>query len=233
VNVRAQDRSADAIPPRGPAAEIRLLERRDLRAAAELHQRVFADYFLGHMGRRFLELFYAEFVGNPGNYGFVAIREHRLVGTVIGSVDLDRFFHDFYRRRFLSLAGAVAAQIIRDPYVRGNLPARVSHVGRAARSWLGRSPRRETAASSDWPPAQLLSIGLDEEPRGMGIAEALVARFCDALAADGVDAVGLSVRPDNPRAIAFYERTGWLVQRVGPTSVTFCRSLDPARDRQP
>ena len=76
----------------------------DLPAAAALHREVFADYFLGHMGQRFLELFYGEFVGRPGTYTVVALDGGHVVGTVIGATDLARVFSDFYRRHFVALA---------------------------------------------------------------------------------------------------------------------------------
>lgn len=203
---------------------IRPLRAGDVAAAAALHQRVFRDYFLGHMGQRFLELFYAQFVDSAGSYGLVAVRDDRVVGAVIGSIDLPRLFHVFYRRHFGSLAVALVVRFVRDRYVRQNLADRLGHVGRAARSLLARHPRT-SESSEDWPPAQLLSIGVDDDVRGRGVAEALVTRFCEALAADGVDAVGLSVRPANARAIAFYTRTGWLIQRGGPESITFWRAV--------
>lgn len=221
-------RDAVAAPGRDAVVTLRPLEADDLPAAAALHRRAFRDYFLGHMGQRFLELFYAQFVGAPGHYGFVALAGGRVVGTVIGSVELSRLYHDLYRRHFGSLAAIVAVRVVRDGYVRRHLRARLAHVTKAVKSRLGRG----VGAVPDqlaWPSSQLLSIGVDEEFRGMGIGEALTERFCRALADDGMDAVGLSVRSDNAAAIAFYLRTGWIRKSTAPDSATFWRRLEPAR----
>lgn len=222
-------REAVADPDRNLVVTYRRLEADDVRAAAAQHRRAFPDYFLGHMGQHFLELFYAQFVDSPGHYGFVALADGRVVGTVIGSVDLPRLFHDFYRRHFGSLAAIVAVRVIRDGYVRRHLLARLAHIAKAIKSRLGRAAAAAPDPSA-WPPSQLLSIGVDEKFRGMGIGEALTEHFCMALADDAMDAVGLSVRPDNAAAIAFYLRTGWIRMSTAPDSATFWRRLEPTQD---
>ncbi len=210
----------------------RSLQLDDVPAAARLHRSVFRGYFLGHMGQRFLELFYDEFVATRGNYGMVALVDETVVGTVIGSVDLAHTFNDFYRRRFWPLAWAFLLQVIRDGYVRRHTAVRLAHIVKAIQSRLG----IRTSSGPDpevWPPAQLLSIGVASSFRGAGIADGLIERFCQALASDGVDAVGLSVRSDNHRAIAFYARTGWIRGRVDPASETFWRRLGSAEIKAP
>jgi ribosomal protein S18 acetylase RimI-like enzyme len=197
----------------------------DLPAAAELHREVFADYFLGHMGQRFLELFYGEFVGRPGAYTVVALDDGRVVGTVIGSTDLAKVFSDFYRRHFAALAWQVMVRFVRDGYVRGHVRSRLPQVGRAIKSRLGIS-RAAPEAVVEWPQAQLLSIGVAASQRGTLVAAELMTRFCNRMAADGVDAVGLSVLEDNPRAIAFYERMGWTRGENSGGSATFYRRLN-------
>jgi ribosomal protein S18 acetylase RimI-like enzyme len=208
----------------GPTIVYRKLERSDLRAAAELHIEVFDDHFLGHMGRRFLELLYGQWVDRPGSYGFVALADRRLVGCVIGSQDLAPVFNDFYRRHFVALSGQFAVRFVRDGFVRRHVAARLPHVLRAIRVRLGMKPT-SGAEPEEWPRAQLLSIGVAADLRGRGIAEELAARFCEALAADGVDAVGLSVLTTNPRAIRFYEKSGWIPQATVGGSATFYRYL--------
>jgi ribosomal protein S18 acetylase RimI-like enzyme len=210
------------------AVEYRELAVADLPAVANLHREVFADHFLGHMGSRFLELFYGEFVSRPGNYGLVAVADGKVVGAVIGSTEAGRLFSDFYRRHFLRLGVTFAGRFVRDGYVRRHTRQRLGHVGMAIRSRLGLGRRKAPAApgasaSAGSPTARLLSIGVASSHRGTGIAAELAARFCARLAEDGVDRVGLSVRNDNPRAIAFYEKTGWKLEKSTSSSISFWR----------
>lgn len=222
------------VAPAAPSSErvggdisYRPLSRADLRGAAELHQAVFSDYFLGHMGTAFLELFYGEFVGGAGSYGFVAVEGERVVGAVVGAADLSGFYPEFYRRHFARIAGLTATRLVRDGFIRNHIAARAPHLATAIRSrlGLGDAPAPDPDA---WPPAQLLSIGVAADQRGRGIAEGLTQRFCAALAADGIDAVGLTVFNDNHRAIRFYEKDGWRVQRTDDASTAFWMPLPAA-----
>ena len=213
------------------SGSVRSMRSDDVAGAASLHRRVFPDYFLTHLGQRFVEQFYAEFAHGGNSYGFVAVSGGELVGAVVGTVDSGGFYDGFYRRHFPSLALTLAGRILVDPYIRRNLASRMGHIRHALRSIVA---RRQEVSPADKPadpgrvPARLLSIGVHPDWRGLGLAEQLVDRYCEALWGDGLEQVGLSVRPDNQRAIAFYEKTGW--QRAGASagSVQYTRSTMPA-----
>ena len=210
---------------RGQSVEYRDMQIDDLPAAAELHREVFQDYFLGHMGQRFLELLYSEFVSKSGTYAIVAESNGRLVGTVIGAVDLDPVFSEFYRGHFLALGWQVLIRFVRDGYIRRHIASRLPNAVSALRSRFGLGKPSEPIVVV-WPRPQLLSIGVSRSERGTGVASELITRFCARMADDGVDAVGLSVRTDNPRAIAFYERMGWTRGENSGGSATFHRRLN-------
>ena len=192
----------------------------DVASAASLHCRVFPDYFLTHMGEGFLQRFYREFVGRPGNYGFVAIRQDRPIGAVIGTTNVGAFYSQFYSHNLVAVTGTFLKRLGQDPYIRRNCLAKMGHIrhalAAAGRRLLGQTPAAAPATAPAW--GSLLSIGVDPDFAGQGIAEELVDRLCERLWQDGVDAVELTVRADNRRAIAFYVKTGW--QRVEATDTT-------------
>ena len=210
---------------------VRELESKDVIAAARLHRIVFHDYFLTHMGQGFLERFYSEFVDRDGNYGYVAIWGKELAGSVIGTLDYQRCFNRFYRRHFPWLALTVVGRLIVDPYIRRHLASRMAHVRQALHSVAARRQQVSVAAelpAADQAPAHLLSIGVHPDQWGSGLAEQLVDRYCDALWEDGWERVSLSVRPENARAIAFYEKTGWQQIASSPSALQYSRSTRPA-----
>ena len=228
VAVMVQSGAAGAETP--PCA-VREIEPKDVPGAARLHRIVFHDYFLTHMGQGFLERFYSEFVDRDGNYGYVAICGNEVVGSVIGTLDYQRCFNRFYRRHFPRLALTFMGRLVMDPYIRRHLVSRMAHVRQALYSIAVRRQQVSVAAESlaaDGAAAHLLSIGVHPDHRGSGLAEQMVDRYCDALWEDGWERVGLSVRPENARAIAFYEKTGW--QRIGssPNTLRYSRSTRPA-----
>jgi ribosomal protein S18 acetylase RimI-like enzyme len=58
-------------------------------------------------------------------------------------------------------------------------------------------------------PVRLLSIAVDPEDRGSGVARLASEHFEAQVRSAGFDRVGLSVHADNERAISFYRKNGW------------------------
>lgn len=100
----------------------------DVAVIAELHRRIFPDYFLSHTGLAFLRSFYQEFVDHEGNYSMVASSDGTLVGFVAGTRDANEFYRRFYRQRFLLLFLLLAVRFVVDPYIRRALLSRLTHV---------------------------------------------------------------------------------------------------------
>jgi ribosomal protein S18 acetylase RimI-like enzyme len=207
---------------------VREMRASDVPGIASLHRLVFVDYFLTHMGQRFLERFYAEFVDESGSYGFVAVHAGRPVGFVIGTTDSAVLHNRFYRRNLGALMLIVLERLLTDSYVRRNIMSRMMHIRRAFctlfyHAYGGDSTYKRGSCSSV--PARLLSIGVAPDFRGQGVADRLVCCLFERLRQDGVECVGLSVRPDNARAIAFYKKTGWEQERVTDTATHFRHSI--------
>src|SRR5207249_1846065 len=189
--------------PSPKGVEVRTMVAGDVAAVASLHRRVFSDYFLAHLGDRFVRRYYREFVDRSGNFGFVATNADTLIGFVVGTVDSAALYRRFYRRNFWRLATIALRRFLADPFVRRNVVARMSHIGCALRSVFvptAGETRVRPAAGRSSVPARLLSIGLAPECRGRGVADELVRHFCERLSQEGFDSVGLSVRVDNAGA---------------------------------
>jgi ribosomal protein S18 acetylase RimI-like enzyme len=208
---------------------MRKIRADDVSGAVALHCVAFPDYFLTHMGQRFLERFYSEFIDGQGSYGFVALHDRKVVGCVLGARDYQEFFNRFYRRHFLSSALTLAGRILVDPYIRRNLGSRIAHARHAIHSLTNQSgPATPVKNQAALPPtADLMSIGIHPELWGSGLAGQLVDRLCEALWQDGLGLVQLWVRPDNQRAIAFYEKSGWRQVAATKTTIQFSRPTQP------
>jgi ribosomal protein S18 acetylase RimI-like enzyme len=200
---------------------MRPLDRGDVAEVASLHSLLFADHLLGHLGPAFLRVYYDEFLNSPGNAGFVATRHGRIVGFVAGSRNPRAFYQTLYRRSGLRLAWCALRRMARDAYVRRNLLRRRNHM--AVLGSLFGAPSSEAVFTASRYPTRLLSIAVEPEERGGGLAAALTDCFCKAMAGQGDRAVGLSVRAENGRAIAFYRKTGWKLEAEGQDGFYFMR----------
>lgn len=209
---------------------IRNMKFDDLNKVAELHCDVFKDYFLGHMGTSFVKLFYKQFINSQGNYAIIAEHEGKIVGSLIGSINGAQLYKDFYKRNFLALALIVMRKYLTDSYIRENITQRKVHLYNAVRALLFASKNKglnDSTVNNTNDLASLLSIGLDSDYRGYGIADLLTSNFCQSLNKDGIHKVGLSVLKENERAIAFYQKNGWAHERSTDTALYFSRPTGP------
>jgi ribosomal protein S18 acetylase RimI-like enzyme len=198
----------------GERFEVKPLRPGDEEDLAMLHLRAMGEYFLSSLGRGFLRRFYSEFCRHPFDYGVVARRSDsgRPVAFVVGTSDAGAHFRALYRRHGLYMAGSVLAGVLFHPVVRRGVLRRLDHMRLAIGSILGLG-RSAAPATARGPrvvcPVRLLSIAVDPEDRGSGVARLASELFEAQVKRAGFSRVGLSVHADNERAISFYRKTGW------------------------
>lgn len=199
----------------------------DVKAIADLHLLAFPDYYLSHLGARFLRLFYASFLENENSHCIVAVDGDTVIGLVAGTSDMMQHFSAFYRRKFAKIARIAAVGFLRDPVIRRESVKRAGHLRPAATALLWRMAQLPSVREEERGqiPAQLLCIAVHPDHRGRGTAERLTASLVSQLRRDGACSVGLTVRSDNTRAIAFYRRDGWIAEGTASESMYFHRCI--------
>ncbi|NYH82963.1 GNAT family N-acetyltransferase [Actinopolymorpha cephalotaxi] len=173
-----------------------VLRSEDVAAAASLHARSFARFFLTSLGERFLREFYRAFVEDPAAVTVVA-RDPAggLVGVVVGTVVPDQFFRRMLCRQLgpLMVASLLAGfrhpravvRLLRGLGYRGGVPIR-------ARGAL------------------LSSICVDPVVEASGVGRRLLEAWWSAVQARGVtDAYLTTDAEGNNRVNRFYQRAGW------------------------
>ena len=213
------------------AIKIEYIKSQDLLEVARLYEKAFDDHFLGHMGQDFLKYFCAQFVNTSQNYGYVAKCEGKPVGFLLGTIAKDPL-QNFYRQNLPVLSWLVLKRYLMDAYVRQHITKRLGNVKIVFKSIL---PSKEKSAAqgqvSDLQeaiqakPARLLAIAVDQNYRGMGIADRLTGQFCAEMKREGYKKVGLSVLPWNERAISFYKKDGWVLEENRESSLYFSRTI--------
>lgn len=177
---------------------------RDLAAVAGLHCIAFAGRFLGSLPPGLLRAYYACLLA-AGARLVVARRGEALAGFALGGP-----------------AGALAAA--RRRFVSRHGWALALSVALRPRLWARalRRLRARPGAAPAGPEYRLLSLAVAPAEMGGPAAAALLAGFEAGLPAR---AYGCSVRADNPRALAFYRRAGFVELGREGGSVQLARSL--------
>jgi ribosomal protein S18 acetylase RimI-like enzyme len=209
------------VPWEAKDLEVRKLEFHDLKRVAQLHADVFPDYFLTHLGQEMLQIFYSGFVDRDLMFSSVVVINGKIVGFVVGMADSQAFFDRFYSNYFYFILKHVSFHFFADKVIRRDIHLRINHIKRAL---LAKFFQKTTTTTNDSKiSTRLLSIGIHSEYRGRGIAELLTGNFIQQVAAAEIDRIGLSVLKNNPRAVAFYEKTGWLRELETSNTVLFWR----------
>jgi len=215
----------------GTELVVRRMVSADADEVASLHLQAFEGYFMSHLGLEFLRRYYRQFTMDQEAYSVLALVEGRVVGFVVGFDVGSSFERRFFREHFVWLAWTVATKAVTNSAVRTGLLQRMLFFRRAFASLFGRgqgAKQQTRPLPPDVPDgagASLLGIAVHPSFRGQGVAERLQDAFLKLLKDRDVSWVRLSVKPDNKRAIAFYEKVGWVRTRSTTVKVSFLRRL--------
>ncbi len=175
-------------------------DSRTLEALVVLHLAAFPGFFLTQLGKPFLRLLYAGFVGRDNGICIVDEVGGAVVGFAAGTTQPDLFFKQLLRRNGLRFALAAIPGLLRNPFF-------------AIRKCLGALFYRGESLP-DLPNAALLSsLAVAPEHSGKGIGKALVQAFAEAAHARGCSAVYLTTDAvGNDEVNRFYEKCGFVLR---------------------
>lgn len=200
---------------------VRVAGPADAPELARVHALAFPDYFLTHLGPRFLERYYSAFLG-AGHTAVLAETSGRVLGFVVGTPDLAGFRRALYRPNVVPFAAIVAGKTVTDKVVRSNVLARLVHIPLAFKALFSRSgAASEPAGEPSESLSYLFSICVDPGSAGSGVASDIMNAYVAIERDRGLDGIELSVFDDNPRALRFYEREGWAYTRREGASLVY------------
>jgi len=186
---------------------IRLATVEDSVQIAEIHKKEINQGFLSELGDAFLAEFYRAIIQSPGGFCVVAEDEERVIGFISGCERIGGFYKFFFKTHTVK-----ALRIL--------LP-KVFNVGRVKKIFETLFyPRKE----KNMPSAELLTIAVESAYQGKGIARPLFGAFVEEMKRRGVVEFKVLVGESLPRAIAFYEKLGFVFH-----SKTEIHSQKPSR----
>lgn len=198
-----------AAAPTRPAVELRPLELSDLPAVARIHRDAFPGSALTALGPEAVRRYYEwQLTGPHDGLPLGAFEGERMVGFCFGGVF--RGALSLFVRRQWRYLGWRALMVF--PRLAGpNFRRALAMLPRLFRQ--GRRLAAPPAPSAPEPPRPvsfgILAIAVDPAARGSGAARALMEASEAEARRRGFAWMHLSVRPDNARAVRFYEKLGW------------------------
>jgi ribosomal protein S18 acetylase RimI-like enzyme len=168
----------------------------DAAAAAGLHASEIAEGFLSRLGPRFLRALYVRITRSDHSFLLVATRNGEIAGFISGSTDLGGLYKQFMLRE--------------------GIPAAVMNAPKLVMSWrhvLETVRHGEQPATAQGKVCELLSVAVDPRHQDQGIGGRLVGEFLEETARRGVDVAQVVVGKHNLRAVALYERAGFVTSQ--------------------
>ncbi len=177
---------------------VRRMTLADVPDVVRIHLSAFPGFFLSFLGPHFLRLYYEE-CASQGEIAFVAVKEGRPAGFVMGSAHPAGFYSRLLARKALNFAAVALPAIVRQPRI-------AMRVARALRK-PGDARRVDGTAT-------LMSLGVEPELHRLGIGRKLVAAFLAEARSLGSSRVDLTTdKFRNDRTNEFYTRMGFAVDR--------------------
>jgi len=176
----------------------------DTAAIASVHLAAFRSFFLTQLGPAFLRTYYETVLEYPRGILLAAVQDGLTIGFSAGFIDPPGFYSLLRKKR---LHMGVAA-----------LPWLIMHPANFVRAFwnyrLMLEASRETESTTSQV-AELSSIAVRPDSRGVGAGRRLLAAFVDAARGSGAARVTLTTDASgNDTANQFYGRAGFTARRV-------------------
>lgn len=200
----------------------RLATKKDIEEIARININEFSDYFLTVLGEKLVYSFYKSYY-ETNNILVVAEKNKEIIGFILGtdsSLAREKFFKENFNKIFWKLF---------KEFFKGNkilwmgISRRLFFIKEAIIAKLHKKKNLiSQKVSSSY---RLLSIAIKREERGDNVAYQMENFFCKKLLEKGIRKIGLSVIKDNERAISFYKKCGYDIEKKEDDAIYFIKDI--------
>lgn len=203
----------------GNKINYRKVKEKDLEEIAKVHIVAFPDYFLTTFGKELILEFYKKFYENK-NIFVVAEYDCEIIGFILGNnstIPRKKFFRD----NFLKICIRVFFQMLKgNSILWKGIISRLCFVKEAFRSKIKIDDKKDIKNSY-----RLLSIAIFPKYRGENIAFNMENYFVLSCIENNFSEIGLSVKNNNSRAIKFYKKCGYKIEKEEKNTICFSKTI--------
>lgn len=171
---------------------IRLAKSEEARDIAVIHKSEIGGGFLSSLPVSFLANLYQAIIESGGGFCVAAEENGKIVGFIAGTADVKGLYRYFFRNYFFSSTFILAKKVFGLKFIRRVLENIFYPV-----------------KEKDLPPAELLTMAVEKDFRGRGIALEMFARFKEEMKQKNVSIFKVLVGEELKPAISFYEKSGF------------------------
>lgn len=194
-----------------------------LEGIVRTHKKAFEDYFLTNLGDEFLQRYYSAFLEDGQTIAIGAFAGEELVGFILCSKNKGPVMGNFFRKNLGFIISSLIKQLLLgNKVIRAGIFSRIKTGMKVIQSLL--IPKKNDSEKNQKNP-RLLSIGVLPQFQGKGISTKMMASLHEQLQEEQIQSVGLSVIKGNDRAIHFYKKMGWHIEKTEKQTVYFVKNF--------
>lgn len=187
----------------------REIKEDDLNQIVRIHKEAFPDYFLTAFGEELLYEFYNQYFLN-NNVFVVAEKDKKIMGFILGNnSDIPR--KNFFKKNFYKISLKIIIELLKlNKNLWAGIFQRIVLVREAIVVKIIKRDENDKVSSYKY---DLLSIAVDKDSKGNGVAFKLEEYFCSKLKQNGIKEIILAVKKENIQAIKFYEKCNYIYMK--------------------
>ena len=200
----------------------RLATKDDLKTISSIHINDFSEYFLTILGEKLVYKFYESYYENQ-NILVVAEKNKKVIGFILGT-DNSQARENFFKQNFNKIFWKLFKEFFKgNKILWKGIGKRLFFIKEAIIARLSKKSNKASQKVSN--SYRLLSIAIRSEERGNNIAFDMETFFCKQLLENKIKRVGLSVKKDNERAISFYKKCGYDIEKEEEIATYFIKNI--------
>lgn len=200
----------------------RLAKKDDIQTISKIHIEEFSEYFLTILGAKLVYKFYESYYENQ-NIFVVAEKNKEVIGFILGT-DNSKARESFFKQNF----NKIFCKLFKE-FFKGNkilwkgIWKRLFFIKEAIIVRVSKKSNIDSQKRAN--SYRLLSIAIKSDERGNNVAYNMEEFFCKKLMEKGIKEVGLSVKKDNERAISYYKKCGYTIEKEEEVAIYFIKNI--------